>query len=240
MKIVGRNAVAEAIRNNKTIDKVLVAEGNMDGSAKVLFSKIKNAGIKIQVCKKNVLDKECEGERHQGFIAFASDFVYSSVEDILQVANERNQPAMVVVLDCLEDPHNLGSIMRTCECLGIHGIVIPKNRSVTVTDTVIRVAQGASEYVKVAKVTNIAQTLDLLKEKGLWVIGADMDGEDIRTADLTGPVAICIGGEGKGLGVLTRKNCDKVVSIKMCGEINSLNASVATGITLYEVVKGRY
>ena len=239
MKIEGRNAVAEALRSGKTIDKVLVTDGNMDGSAKVLFAKIKDAKIKIQVCAKNVLDKESEGGRHQGFIAYASDFVYSEISEMLEYAKEKGEAPLIVALDSLEDPHNLGSIIRTCECLGAHGIIIPKHRSVTVNDTVVRVAQGASEYVKVAKVTNLNQVLNSLKEDGLWVIGADMDGEDVRTADLSGPVVLVIGGEGQGVSTLTRKNCDKVVSIPMCGNINSLNASVAAGIVIYEAVKKR-
>ncbi|MEG1520009.1 MAG: 23S rRNA (guanosine(2251)-2'-O)-methyltransferase RlmB, partial [Clostridia bacterium] len=209
-------------------------------SAKVLFAKIKEANIKIQVCKRNVLDTESEGGRHQGFIAFATEFVYSELSDILEFAKSKNQPPLLVALDCLEDPHNLGSIIRTCECLGAHGIIITKNRSVTVNDTVMRVAQGASEYVKIAKVTNLNQTLDNLKKEGLWIIGADMDGEDIRSADLSGAVCLVIGGEGQGVSQLTKKTCDKLISIKMNGQINSLNASVATGIVLYEAVKGRF
>lgn len=240
MKIEGRNAVAEALRSGRTIEKVLVSEGNMDGSAKLLFGKIKDAKIKIQVCKRSVLDTESEGGRHQGFIAFATDFVYSEIEEILEYAKSRNEAPLLVALDCLEDPHNLGSIIRTCECLGAHGIIITKNRSVTVNDTVIRVAQGASEYVKIAKVTNLNQTLEALKKENLWIIGADMEGEDIRSADLAGNICLVIGGEGQGISTLTKKNCDKLVSIKMNGKINSLNASVATGIALYEAVKGRF
>lgn len=240
MKIEGRNAITEALRSGKTIDKVLVAEGNTDGSAKVLFAKLKDAKIKIQVCKRNVLDKESETGRHQGFIAYATDFVYSEVSEILEVARERNESPFIVVLDSLEDPHNLGSIMRSAEIFGAHGIIIGKHRSVSVNDTVIRVSEGASEYVKVARVTNITNTLEELKKEGLWVIGVDMKGEDIRTSDMTGGIALVVGGEGNGISPIVRKACDKVVSIPMHGKINSLNASVAAGIALYESAKGRY
>lgn len=233
MKIEGRNAVTEALKSGKTIDKVLVAEGNMDGSAKVLFAKLKDAKIKIQVCPRNVLDKESETGRHQGFIAYASDFVYSSVDDILNVAKEKNQPPFIVVVDNLEDPHNLGGIIRSAEIFGVHGIIIPKHRSVSVNDTVIRVSVGASEYVKIARVTNINQTINYLKEQNIWVTGLDMDGEDIRKADLSGAVALVVGGEDVGISPLTKKLCDRVVSIPMCGKINSLNASVAGGIAMY-------
>lgn len=240
MKIEGRNAVFEALKAGKTIDKVLVADGSLDGSAKVLFAKLRDAKIKIQVCPRNVLDKESESGRHQGFIAYASDFVYSEVDDILALAKEKNEAPLIVVVDNLEDPHNLGGIIRSAEIFGAHGIIIPKHRSVAVNDTVIRVSVGATEYVKIAKVTNINQTLDTLKEKGLWIIGADMEGENIRNTDLSGPVALVVGGEGVGISPLTRKLCDKIVSIPMRGKINSLNASVAAGIVLYEAVKGRF
>ena len=239
MKIEGRNAVAEALKSGKTIDKVLVADGNTDGSAKVLFAKLKAAKVKIQVCPRAVLDKESETGRHQGFIAFATDFAYSELGDLLGVAREKNEPPFILVLDGLEDPHNLGGIMRSAEIFGAHGIVIGKHRSVSVNDTVIRVSEGASEYVKVAKVTNIANALETLKKEGLWIIGADMQGEDIRKADLSGAIALVVGGEGNGISPIVKKACDKVVSIPMRGKLNSLNASVAAGIALYECAKGR-
>lgn len=239
MKIEGRNAVSEALKSGKTIDRVLVAEGNTDGSAKVLYAKLKDAKIKVQVVKRAVLDKESETGRHQGFIAFATDFVYSSVDDILEYAKQKGEDPLIVILDSLEDPHNLGSIIRSSEVFGVHGIIIGKHRSVSVNDTVIRVSEGASEYVKVAKVVNINTEIEKLKKQGLWVIGADMDGEDIGKSDLKGGIALVIGGENVGISPLTRKLCDKVVKIPMKGKINSLNASVAAGICLYEASKVR-
>ncbi|MBR1971781.1 MAG: 23S rRNA (guanosine(2251)-2'-O)-methyltransferase RlmB [Clostridia bacterium] len=239
MKIEGRNAVSEALKSGKTIDRVLVAEGNTDGSAKVLYAKLKDAKIKVQVVKRAVLDKESETGRHQGFIAFATDFVYSSVDDILEYAKQKGEDPLIVILDSLEDPHNLGSIIRSSEVFGVHGIIIGKHRSVSVNDTVIRVSEGASEYVKVAKVVNINTEIEKLKKQGLWVIGADMDGENIAKSDLKGGIALVIGGENVGISPLTRKLCDKVVKIPMKGKINSLNASVAAGICLYEASKVR-
>ena len=239
MKIEGRNAVSEALKSGKTIDRVLVAEGNTDGSAKVLYAKLKDAKIKVQVVKRAVLDKESETGRHQGFIAFATDFVYSSVDDILEYAKQKGEDPLIVILDSLEDPHNFGSIIRSSEVFGVHGIIIGKHRSVSVNDTVIRVSEGASEYVKVAKVVNINTEIEKLKKQGLWVIGADMDGENIAKSDLKGGIALVIGGENVGISPLTRKLCDKVVKIPMKGKINSLNASVAAGICLYEASKVR-
>ncbi len=239
MKIEGRNAVSEALKSGKTIDRVLVAEGNTDGSAKVLYAKLKDAKIKVQVVKRAVLDKESETGRHQGFIAFATDFVYSSVDDILEYAKQKGEDPLIVILDSLEDPHNLGGIIRSSEVFGVHGIIIGKHRSVSVNDTVIRVSEGASEYVKVAKVVNINTEIEKLKKQGLWVIGADMDGENIAKSDLKGGIALVIGGENVGISPLTRKLCDKVVKIPMKGKINSLNASVAAGICLYEASKVR-
>ena len=239
MKIEGRNAVSEALKSGKTIHRVLVAEGNTDGSAKVLYAKLKDAKIKVQVVKRAVLDKESETGRHQGFIAFATDFVYSSVDDILEYAKQKGEDPLIVILDSLEDPHNLGSIIRSSEVFGVHGIIIGKHRSVSVNDTVIRVSEGASEYVKVAKVVNINTEIEKLKKQGLWVIGADMDGENIAKSDLKGGIALVIGGENVGISPLTRKLCDKVVKIPMKGKINSLNASVAAGICLYEASKVR-
>lgn len=239
MKIEGRNAINEAIISNKTIDKVMVSDSNLDGAAKVLFAKLKKKGIKIQTVSRNILDKQSETGHHQGFIAFASDFVYSTTEEILEYAEEKGEAPFVIMLAGLNDPHNLGSIMRTCECLGVHGIIIPKNRSVSVTDTVVHLSEGASEYVKVAKVTNINREIEKLKEKGLWIFGADMAGEDIRKTDLSGPIAIVIGAEGDGLPTLVKKNCDKLIAIKMSGKINSLNASVAAAVTIFEATKSR-
>ncbi len=239
MKIEGRNPLMEALKSGRTIDRVIVAKGNMDGSARKLMAMLRDAKIKTQVVDRSILDKESEAGRHQGFIAFVTDYRYATVDDILEVAREREQDPFLMILDGVEDPHNLGSIIRTAECLGVHGIIIPKHRAVSVNDTVMRVAQGAAEYVKIARVTNINQEIEKLKKENIWVIGADAAGEDIRKANLTGAVALVVGGEDTGITPLTRKLCDLVVSIPMVGKINSLNASVAAAVCAFEIAKTR-
>lgn len=237
MKITGRNAVAEALRGDVTIDRLVVQKGLRDSGAESIINDAKSRGIKIFFREKEIMDRESEGVRHQGFIAEVTDFKYSEVEDILHFAQGKEQPPFLLVLDGIEDPHNLGSILRVAECAGVHGVIIPRHRSVTVNDTVVRVSAGAAAHVKVAKVTNISDALEELKAKGIWIYCADMDGQEMYSTDLTGAAAIVIGGEGKGVGKRVRSVCDAVISIPMFGEINSLNASVSAAVAVYEKVR---
>lgn len=238
MKIYGRNAVSEAIKSGKTIDRLIVQEGLRDANANSIISDAKNAGIKIFFREKTALDRECPPRaRHQGFVAEVTDFEYSEPDDIFAYAEERGEPPFIVILDGVEDPHNLGSVLRVAECAGVHGVIIPRHRSVSVNDTVVKVSSGASAYVRVAKVTNINDAIAELKTRGVWVYAADMDGDDLYSTDLKGAIAFVIGGEGKGVKRLTRELCDGVVSIPMFGHVNSLNASVAAAVVIYEKVR---
>lgn len=237
MKIEGRNAVAEAIKAGSTIDRMLVEKGLKDAGAQRIIDEAKARGVKIFFRDKQALDRESMTKRHQGFIAEITDYKYSELEDILALADEKNEAPFILLLDGVEDPHNLGSILRVAECSGVHGVVIPRHRSVSVNETVIKVSAGASAHIKVAKVTNINDAIDELKQRGIWVYCADMDGNSIYKTDLTGSIALVIGGEGKGVGARTKSNCDAVVSIPMFGQINSLNASVAAGVIVYEKIR---
>ena len=237
MKIEGRNAVAEALKAGGTIDRLVVEKGLKDANSQKIIDDAKSRGIKIFFRDKAALDRESVTKRHQGFIAEITDYVYSELEDILALAQQRNEPPFIIILDGVEDPHNLGSILRVAECAGVHGVIIPRHRSVSVNETVIKVSAGASAHIKVAKVTNINETIDELKQRGVWVYCADMDGKSVYDADITGPLAIVVGGEGKGVGKRTRANCDEIVSLPMFGQINSLNASVATAVVVYERIR---
>ena len=237
MKIEGRNAVAEALKAGSTIDRLLVEKGLKDANAQKIIDEAKGRGVKIFFREKIALDRESVTKRHQGFIAEITDYVYSELEDILSLAEEKNEPPFIIILDGVEDPHNLGSILRVAECAGVHGVIIPRHRSVSVNETVIKVSAGASAHIKVAKVTNINDTIDELKQRGIWVYCADMDGRSVYETDLTGPIAIVVGGEGKGVGKRTRSNCDGIISLPMFGQINSLNASVATAVVVYEKIR---
>lgn len=236
MKIFGRNAVAEAVKSGTTIDRMVVAKDVEDAGAKRIIAAAKSRGIKIFYRDKEYLDREVQG-KHQGFIAEITDFKYCEVEDILQYAAQKEESPFIVILDGVEDPHNLGSVLRVCECAGVHGVIIPRHRSVSVNETVIKVSSGAAAHIRVAKVTNINDAIEELKKIGVWVYCADMDGESIYESDLTGAVAFVVGGEGNGVKRLTKKLCDKVVSLPMRGQINSLNASVACGVVVYEKVR---
>lgn len=238
MKIYGRNAVEEALKAGTTIDRLIVQQGLKDAGANRVIKEAKDRGIKIFFRDKIALDRECdEHSRHQGFIAEVTDFKYSEVDDILAYAEEKGEPPFIVILDGVEDPHNLGSVIRVAECAGVHGVIIPRHRSVTVNETVVKVSSGAAAHLRVAKVTNVNDAIAELKEKGVWVYAADMDGDDLYKTNLKGAVAFVIGGEGKGVHRLTRETCDGVVSIPMFGQVNSLNASVAAGVVIYEKVR---
>ena len=224
--IAGRNPVSEAVRSNRPIDKILVAKGEKSGAIVGILAKARDKKIPVKEVDRTKLDYVSGGATHQGIVAFAAAKDYSTVDDILEYAESRGEAPFVVVLDEVEDPHNLGSIIRSAECAGL-------------SYTVAKASAGAIEYMRVARVTNIAVTLDELKEKGVWVYGADMDGTDYDECDFSGACAIVIGNEGKGISRLVREKCDVIASLPMKGQINSLNASVAAGILMYKAMKNR-
>lgn len=236
MKIEGKNAVRECIYANKTIEKILIQNGSEN---KELINLAKEHGIKVQFVNKTAIDEFSVTKKHQGVIAITTEFKYCTVEDILTFAKSRNEDAFILILDGVEDPHNLGSVLRVAECAGVHGIIIPKDRAVGVTETVVKVSAGASERVKIAKVTNLNRTIEELKAKNIFVYCADMDGEPMTKTNLTGNIALVIGSEGFGVSKLTRKLADGIISIPMFGKINSLNASVSAGIVVYEAIRQR-
>lgn len=237
--ICGRNPVLEAVRSGREIDRLLIAHGVEGGSVTAIIAKCKAKGVLIKEVSPQKLDFYCGGANHQGVAVMFSAQEYSTVEDILKTAEDRHEKPFIIICDEIEDPHNLGAIIRSAEAAGAHGIIIPKRRSASLNATVAKSASGALEYMKVARVTNIANVIDELKEKGVWVFGADMNGDDYTKTDFDIPCAIVIGNEGHGIGALTAKKCDAIVSLPMCGKINSLNASVAAGILMYEVVRKR-
>ena len=238
--ILGRNAVIEALKSDRTIECLYVSKGDLEGSIKVALGLARDKGVVVKEVDRRKLDTMCEGLNHQGIVAKVTPFKYCEVNDILEVAEKKGEKPFIVILDEIEDPHNLGSIIRTAELCGVHGIIIPKRRNVGVTSTVYKCSAGAIEHMKIAKVTNINATIDMLKEKGIWIYGADIEGKDYSyNTDFSGPCALIIGSEGKGISNLTLKKCDLLVKIPMVGKINSLNASVAGGIMMYEVLKGR-
>ena len=237
--IAGRNAVSEAIRSGRPIDKILVARGEKTGAVVGILAKAREKQIPVKEADRTKLDFLSGSAPHQGIVALAAAKEYCTVEDILAYAQERGEPPFLVILDELEDPHNLGAIIRTAECTGVHGVIIPKRRSASLSYTVGKASAGAIEYMRVARVTNIANTLDELKARGVWVYGADMNGSDYLQCDLSGACAIVIGNEGKGISRLVREKCDVIVSLPMQGHINSLSASVAAGILMYHALKGR-
>ncbi len=237
--IIGRNAVNEAINSHRTIDNIYILKGKNKGAILNIIKKAKELGIPIKEADENKLNSMCSNKNHQGIIAVASAYEYASIDDIFNKASKKNEPPFIIIADGLCDPHNLGAIIRTAECAGAHGIIIPKRRSVSLTYTVCKAAAGALEYVDVCRVTNIANTLDELKKRGLWIYAADMDGESWCSQSLTGAIGIVIGSEGFGISRLVKEKCDVILSLPMCGNINSLNASVAAGIIMYEVTRQR-
>lgn len=237
--ICGRNPVLEAVRSGREIDRLLIAHGISGGSVTAIIAKCKAKGVLIKEISPQKLDYYCGGANHQGVAVMLASQEYSTVDDIISLADSRNEKPFIIICDGLEDPHNLGAVIRTAEATGVHGVIIPERRSASLNATVAKAACGALEYVPVARVTNIASTIDMLKERGVWVFGADMDGEDYTKTDFDVPCAIVIGNEGKGIGTLTAKKCDKIISLPMLGKINSLNASVAAGILMYEAVRKR-
>ncbi len=238
-KIEGRNAVLEAFRSGKTIDKLFVLDGCQDGPVRSIVREAKKGDTIINFVTKERLDQLSETGKHQGVIAMAAAYDYAEVEDILKLAAERNEDPFIILLDGIEDPHNLGAIIRTANQAGAHGVIITKHRAVGLTAVVARTSAGALNYTPVAKVTNLTQTMKELKEKGLWFVCADMDGTVMYKQNLKGPIGLVIGNEGEGVSRLVKENCDFVASIPMKGQIDSLNASVAAGILAYEIVRQR-
>ena len=239
-QLEGRNALQEALKAGRTIDKVFVADGDTDRGLQRLAAECKEAGAVVVPVDRRKLDQMSTTRSHQGIIALAAAHDYYTIDDILQEAADRGENALIIICDELSDPHNLGAIMRSAECAGAHGVIIPKRRSVGLTATVAKASAGAIEYMKVARVTNINHAIAELKEKGVWVYGTAAEGSiPMYKADLTGPAAIVIGNEGDGMSPLVRKNCDVMVHIPMKGHITSLNASAAASILLYEAVRQR-
>ena len=237
--IYGRNSVREALRAEKKPEKVLFVSGEKTPSLAEIFALAKKSGAVIQTVDRKRLDQMCGGQNHQGVAAVVPATQYSTVAAMLRSAEEKGEDPFLILLDGIEDPHNLGSIIRSAECAGAHGVIIPKNRAVGVTPTVFKVSSGAAEYMPVARVTNLNQTIEDLKKEGLWIAGADMDGESYSKAPLSGPIALVIGAEGAGISRLTREKCDFIVSLPVLGHIDSLNAAVAAGILIYEVRRRR-
>ena len=237
--IYGRNPVMEALRSGREIDRLLIAHGVTGGSVTAIRAKCASRGILIKEISPQKLDYYCGGGNHQGVAVMIASQEYSTVEEILAVAKEREEKPFIIICDEIEDPHNLGAIIRTAEACGVHGIIIPKRRSASLNATVEKTSAGALAYMKVARVTNISNTVDELKEKGIWVFGADMDGTPFTQIDYNIPCAVVIGNEGKGIGPLVQKKCDGIISLPMFGKMNSLNAAVAAGVLLYEVVRKR-
>lgn len=238
-KIEGRNAVLEAFRSGKTIDKLFVLDGCQDGPVKSITREARKSDTIINYVNKERLDQISETGKHQGVIAISAAYDYAEVEDILANAESKGESPFIIILDGIEDPHNLGAIIRTANQAGAHGIIIPKRRAVGLTPTVARTSAGAINYTPVAKVTNITQTIKDLKDKGMWFVCADMDGTPMYDLNLTGSIGLVIGNEGDGVSKLVKENCDMIATIPMKGDIDSLNASVATGVLAYEIVRQR-
>lgn len=237
--IAGRNPVMEAIRSGRSIESILVAKGERSGSVVAIIAKAKQKNIPVKDVDSKKLDFLAKGVNHQGIVAQCAVKEYSTLEDIFALAEERGESPFIIVLDKIEDPHNLGAIIRTAECAGAHGVIIPERRSAGLSYTVEKTSAGALEYMPVVRVKNISAVLQKLKDRGIWVYGADMDGEHYKKVNFDGAVALVIGNEGKGISPLVAKDCDVIVSLPMKGKINSLNASVAAGILMYEIADKR-
>ena len=239
LTIEGRNAVLEAFRSGKTIDKLFVLDGCQDGPVRTIVREAKKYDTIINYVAKERLDQMSETGKHQGVIAYAAAYEYAEVEDMLKLAEEKGEDPFLIILDNIEDPHNLGAIIRTANQAGAHGVIIPKRRAVGLTATVARTSAGALNYTPVAKVTNLVKTMEDLKKKGLWFVCADMDGDVMYDVNMKGPIGLVIGNEGEGVGRLVKDTCDFTARIPMKGDIDSLNASVAAGVLAYEIVRQR-
>ena len=239
LTIEGRNAVLEAFRSGKTIDRLFVLDGCQDGPVRTIVREAKKHDTIVNFVPKERLDSMSETGHHQGVMAYAAAYEYAEVEDILKIAEEKGEAPFLFLLDGIVDPHNLGAIIRTANLAGAHGVIIPKRRAVGLTATVARTSAGALNYTPVAKVTNMAATIEDLKKRGIWFVCADMGGESMYRLNLTGPIGLVIGNEGEGVSRLVKEKCDMIASIPMKGDIDSLNASVATGVLAYEIVRQR-
>lgn len=237
--IEGRNPIIEALRSDRAIDKIMISNSSKEGSIKKIIGMAKEKNIVIQYVDKHKLDEISTSHSHQGVIAVVSDYKYYELDDLLKIANEKGEDPFFIILDEITDPHNLGTIIRTADAVGAHGVIIPKRRSVHITSVVAKASAGAVEYVPVCKVTNIVNTIKQLKKEGLWIAAADMDGDVFYEQNLTGPIGLVIGSEGFGVSRLVKQNCDFVVKMPMIGNVSSLNASVAGGILLYEIFRQR-
>lgn len=237
--IEGRNPVLEAFRAEKTIDKLFILDGSQDGPVKSILREAKKTDCIIQFVPKERLDQMSESKKHQGVIALAAAYEYAQVDEILEIAKKKGEPPFIILLDNIEDPHNLGAIIRTANVVGAHGIIIPKRRAAGLTSTVAKTSAGAINYTPVAKVTNLTKTIKELRDKGMWFVCADMSGKSMYEIDMKGPIGLVIGNEGEGVSKLVKETCDFAASIPMKGDIDSLNASVATGVLAYEIARQR-
>ena len=238
--IEGRNPVLEALKAGREIEKIMIAKGTKEGSINKIVGAARDKKIMIQTVDRAKLDSMSDTKSHQGVIAIAASYIYKTVEDILALAKEREEDPFILILDEIEDPHNLGAIIRTAECAGAHGVIIPKRRSAGVTPTVLKTSAGAVEYIPIVKVTNISATIELLKKENIWIYGADMDGDSYYyEKDMTGAIGLVIGSEGSGMNRVVKEKCDFLVKIPMKGKVSSLNASVAASVLTYDVVRQR-
>ncbi|MDD6429440.1 MAG: 23S rRNA (guanosine(2251)-2'-O)-methyltransferase RlmB [Lachnospiraceae bacterium] len=237
--IEGRNAVIEALRSDITVERVFILKTSTDGPVNTIIREARKQDIRIDFVDKSRLDEICPDRKHQGVAAYVAAFSYSTVFDILKISEEKGKDPFIFILDEIEDPHNLGAIIRTANMCGADGVIIPKNRAAGLTATAMKASAGAVAYTPVAKVTNLSRTIDELKEKGIWVYGLDMDGESIYRTALTGPLALVVGNEGKGISRLVKEKCDAILSIPTFGDIDSLNASVACGVVAFEALRQR-
>ncbi|WFD10370.1 23S rRNA (guanosine(2251)-2'-O)-methyltransferase RlmB [Tepidibacter hydrothermalis] len=239
IKIEGRNPVIEALKSERNIEKVMIAKGTTEGSIKKIIGMAKDKGVVVQYVDRKKIDEISESHAHQGVVAMGNDYRYYELEEIIDIAKQKNEDPFIVILDEITDPHNLGSIMRTADAVGAHGVIVPKRRSASITPVVAKASAGAVEYVPLCKVTNLVKTIKKLKEHGLWIAAADMNGQNYYKQNLTGPLGIVVGSEGAGISRLVKENCDFTVKIPMVGNVTSLNASVAASIMLYEAFKQR-
>ena len=238
--IAGRNAVSEALRGNRSINKIVVQEGARGGSLGELLAFAKAKGVPVETVKAEKLDKMAPGIRHQGVAALAAPIAFQTLDDVFAKAAAKNEAPFLLLLDELQDPQNVGALIRTADAAGVHGVLMPRRRSCPLNAVVAKISAGAVEYVPVVQIGNIDQTMEELKARGCWIIGADMDGVDFYAANMTGPIVLVIGAEGKGIGRLVKQKCDDIVSIPMNGGVNSLNASNAGAVLMYEVVRQRH
>lgn len=238
MIIFGKNAITEALRANKAMYKLYI-QSSLSGKSREIEDLAKRGNIKVNYLEKHELDKLAQDTHHQGYVAEIEDFQYCAVGDILDYATSRGEQPFVVLLDGVEDPHNLGSVLRVCECAGVHGVIIPKHRACPINHTVAKTSAGALQHMRVAKVTNLTQTIKMLKEENIWVYAVELGGSDLYSANLTGGLGLVIGSEGYGISALVKKTCDDVLTMPMMGRVNSLNASVACGVAVFEAMRQR-